>query len=85
MRDDFLDGLRNALKIREEKNYEFRNVDGLTFAFMTRIVTVNGKISSAEIRPQGIIYEENGQYYFAPLDPAAEVEPLIKEFVRKCL
>ena len=46
---------------------------------------IKGRISSASIAPVGIIYEENGQYYLAPLDEAVNINETVKEYVEKCI
>jgi hypothetical protein len=49
----------NALNIEEIKRYEFRTICGFTFAFKKEEIRINNHLSSAEILPVGIIYEEN--------------------------
>ena len=77
--------IEDIFDIRTDKEYHFKEVYGLTFAFSEKIVHINDKISSAELRPVGIIYEENSQYYLAPLYDAIEIEEVVREFVRKNL
>lgn len=75
--------IEDTLGIKIIEEYEFKKIYGLTFVFKRAISTINERISSAEIRPVGIIYEENGQYYLAPLDVIDEISEVIKEFVEK--
>lgn len=74
-----------SLGIEEMKTYEFRTVCGLTFAFKKEEITINNKISSAEILPVGIIYDENGEFYFAPLHDAVEIDEVMKSFVEQVI
>ena len=84
--DKFLENFIDELfEIKTDSEYHFKDVCGFTFAFSEKIVHINDRISSAEIRPVGIIYEENGQYYLAPLYDAVEIDEVVHEFVRKNL
>lgn len=82
MDDDFI---KDVLKISEKIEYEFREIHGFTFVFETSITSLGDKISSAEIKPVGIIYDENGEYYLAPLDNDIQNEAIIKDFVNEIL
>lgn len=75
--------IEDAIGIKIIEEYEFKKLYGLTFVFKRKISTINEQISSAEIKPIGIIYEENGQYYIAALDVIDELSHVIKEFVEK--
>lgn len=77
---EFLDEM---LEITEDIEYVFEKRFGLTFVFRRDITFIRDKITSAEIIPIGIIYEENDQYYFAPLYDKNEIEAIVKEFVEK--
>lgn len=84
--DKFLENLIDELfEIRTDSEYHFKEIRGLTLAFHEKIVHINDRISSAEIMPIGIIYEENDQYYLAPLYDAVEIDEVVHEFVRKNL
>ena len=63
------------------QSLEFRQIYGFTFVFLTTFNSVMGKVSSAEITPVGIIYDENGEYYFAPLKDNIKAEKVVEEFV----
>ena len=76
------DELKKLLKIDETREYEFRNIYGFTFAFMRKIVYLDNRLTFSEIKPVGIIYEENGEYYFAPLDKVVDITAVVKEFVK---
>ena len=52
---------------------------------LAHILEIDEKISSAEIKPLGIIYEENGEYYLSPLDRIDDIEAIMKEFVESYL
>ena len=79
------DELMEMFSINETCDFEFGEVCGFTFAFKTRILTIEDKLTSASITPVGIIYEENGEYYLAPLDEAVNIHEIVKEFVKKCI
>jgi hypothetical protein len=55
----------------------------LTFGFKSEIASVRDSVSSASIIPMGIIYRENDEYYFAPLDETYQINEIVKEFVEK--
>jgi predicted transglutaminase-like protease len=46
---------------------------------------MHNHIPSASIRPVAIIYEENDQYYLAPLDEPIKINEIVKEFVENIL
>ncbi len=80
--DEYIENLLDDLfEIKTYYQYDFKKLYGLTFVFSEKIVHINDKISSAEIRPVGIIYEENGQYYLAPLYDKIETEEVVRKFV----
>lgn len=85
MSDSILKYIEMFLELKNYTDYEFKKVYGLTFAFKREILMIKGRISSANIAPVGIIYEENGQYYLAPLDEAADINEIVKEYVEKCI
>ena len=39
-------------------------------------------LTSAEIKPVGIFYEENGEFYLAPLDETINIEQIVEEYVK---
>lgn len=82
MSDDIIRDLQNIFEIKEETYYEFKEVYGLTFVFQTKIHHVQEVLSSAEIRPLGIIYTENEEFYFVPLDRVKNLPEIIEEYVK---
>ncbi len=82
MKDEIGEFIKDTLKIDETSNYRFRKIYGLTFVFEEIFLEINEKISSAEIKPVGIIFEENDEYLFSPLDEVDDIEPIIKEYVK---
>ena len=70
-------------KINQDTEFKFKDLYGFTFVFEENILRINEKISSAELKPVGIIYEENGEYYFAPLDEVGDIKAIINEFMKK--
>ena len=49
---------------------------------MTKTTLIKDKISAYEIIPIGIIYTENDEYYFAPLDRVDYIDDVIEEYVK---
>ena len=73
------------IKINQNTEYKFKNIYGITFVFEEKILEIDEKISSAEIKPLGIIYEENGEYYLSPLDEIDDIKAIMKDFVESYL
>ena len=70
-------------KINQDTEFKFKDLYGFTFVFEENILRINEKISSAELKPVGIIYEEHDEYYFAPLDEVGDIKAIINEFMKK--
>ena len=85
MSDDIIRDIEEIFEITEDSNYEFRKHYGFTFVFRTRILVFKDRMSSAEIAPVGMIYEENGEYFFAPLANTTDLEEIVKEYVENCM
>jgi hypothetical protein len=49
---------------------------------MRKIVYLDNRLTFSEIKPVGIIYEENGEYCLAPLDKVVDITAVVKEFVK---
>jgi len=79
MSDDFL---KDLFEITQDHQFEFKEVYGFTFVFRTTLTKFKEMITSAEIKPVGIIYEENGEYYFAPLYEVENISEIIEEYVK---
>ena len=73
------------LNIKEIIKYEFKTICGFTFIFKKEEMQMNNRISSLEIMPIGIIYEENDEYYLAPLHDTIEIDEVIKSFVEEVI
>ncbi len=71
--------------IDEITEYIFHEICGLTFVFKSEMLLMKSRISSASIIPVGIIYEENGEYYLAPLYDTINIDEIIKSYVESCL
>ncbi len=82
MNNEIFDEIRRSFKIKLITSIRFKEVCGFTFVFKETINIVRNTISSAEIKPLGIIYSENGEYYFAPLENISNIEEIVKEYVR---
>ena len=85
MKDEIEKFITDLFSIDEHESFEFKTLYGFTFAFKRTVFEVNGMISSEELSPAGIIFEENDEIYFAPLDETIKIEAIVKEFVEKCL
>ena len=81
MKDEIMDFVLDQFGIDRDTTFEFRELCGFTFVFQKSIFTYKDSCSSAEIKPVGIIYEENGEYYLAPLDEVNKIDAIVKEFV----
>lgn len=85
MDEFFKNFLYDALDIKEIKKYEFIEKYGFTFVVKREDTYINDKLSSAEIIPLGIIFDENGEYYYAPLHVTTEIDAIVKEYVEEKL
>lgn len=83
MKDEIIDFLSGELDMEGNVEFEFRELYGFTFVFQKWFLTYEEKYSSAEIKPVGIIYEENGEYYLAPLGKADNIHEIVREYVNK--
>ena len=84
MKYEIVDFITGQFDIDEITTFEFRKICGFIFVFQKSIFTYHENYTSAEIRPVAIIYEENGEFYLAPLDETTEIDEVVKEFVRNC-
>lgn len=77
---DLIDDLFE-LDVREE--WHFRKLYGFTFVFKRNLIEYRNSLTSCEIRPVGIIYTQNGEYYFAPFGKAEKIEKMVEAYVRE--
>ena len=82
MKYEILNEIDDILNLTHSRKIEFRQLYGFTFVFKTDIVNINENITSAEIKNIGIIYEENDEYYFAPLYDVEDIDEIIREYVK---
>ena len=75
--------IHDALNFDVIVEYNFRRLYGFTFAFKSEFIRMRNQLTSASITPVGIIYEENGEFYLAPLYDDIEIEEVIKSYVEK--
>ena len=75
--------IHDALNFDVIVEYNFRRLYGFTFAFKSEFIRMRNQLTSASITPVGIIYEENGEFYMAPLYDDIEIEEVIKSYVEK--
>lgn len=75
--------IEDIFDFKIDTEYHFKTLYGLTFVFKNEIASVRDSVSSASIIPMGIIYRENDEYYFAPLDETYQINEIVKEFVEK--
>lgn len=66
MKDELERFIKNQFNITENTEFKFHEMCGLMFVFKQTFFNIDEKITSAEIKPVGIIYEESNEYYFAP-------------------
>lgn len=85
MKDELINDIGGFFEISQDTDFEFKEFYGLTFVFKRKIVHFRNRISSAEIAPVGIIYEENGEYCFAPLDRTEDIHEIVREYVENHL
>lgn len=83
MNEHIEDLIEDMFDFSIEREYLFEKRYGFTFVMRRDIATFNDQMSSAEIKPVGIIYEENGEYYYAPLYGEGEIDDIIQEFVKE--
>ena len=83
MSDNIFKDIKSIFEIRDNTTFEFKEICGFTFVFKTQILILRNKVSSAEIKPVGIIYEEKGEFYFAPLGRAGDIDEIVREYVKK--
>lgn len=82
MSDNVLEEIGKIFEITQERSIEFKQMYGFTFVFKKRLIFFRDEISSAEISPLGIIYEENGEYYFAPIHRSVNISEVVREYVK---
>ena len=82
MSDNVLEEIGKIFEITQERSIEFKQMYGFTFVFKKRLIFFRDEISSAEISPLGIIYEENGEYYFAPIHRSVNIGEVVREYVK---
>ncbi|MDO5831391.1 MAG: hypothetical protein Q4Q14_01005 [Methanobrevibacter sp.] len=75
--------IQTAFDFNEIVEYSFRKLHGFTFAFKSEFVFRKGNITSASITPVGIIYEENDEFYLAPLYDDVEIDEIIRNYVEE--
>lgn len=85
MKDEINEFLKDHFGIEDRTTIEFREFFGFTFAIEKSVYIFQGRYTSAEIKPVAIIYEENGEFYLAPLDKTTKIDTIVKEFVENCL
>lgn len=79
------DILKDFLPLEEITEISFKKVCGFYFAYRTTDIIIKDEISSIQITPVAIIYEENGEFYLAPIDGEDKIEEIVKSFAEKCL
>lgn len=85
MKDEIVEFITDQFNIDSNITFEFHESCGFTFVFKKSVYTYHEKYSSAEIKPVAIIYEENGEFYLAPLDEITKIDTIVKEFVENCM
>ena len=85
MKEEIKRMMYNSFDYTQEMKYHFHEAYGFTFVFKEELLTFNEIPTSLEIKPIGIIYEEKGEYYLAPLCGLDNLDEIVKEYVKKCL
>jgi hypothetical protein len=85
MEDKLKKFVYDTFEIETDSEYQFKEMCGLTFVFKNETVMINKRLSSKLLSPVGIIYEENDEYYFAPLDEKISLSDAVKEYVKECM
>lgn len=80
MNDDVFNDILKSFELTQDTTLEFKEVYGFTFVFKKKVISFRGSVSSAEIKPLGIIYNESGEYYFAPLYRTVNINQVVKEY-----
>lgn len=81
MADEIKEFIEDLFEIYEKTEYEFECRYGFTFVFKRSFIIMKEKVTSIEIKPIAIIYEENGEYYLAPIDVIEDINGIVKEYV----
>ncbi len=68
---------------KETSEIQFKELHGLTFVFTKNTIRINGKIASAEIYPNGIIYRDDGEIYFAVTYKAENIRRIVEEYAKR--
>ena len=84
MEDKLKKFVYDTFEIETDSEYQFKEMYGLAFVFKNETVMINKRLSSKLLSPVGIIYEENDEYYFAPLDEVGDIKVIINEFMKRC-
>lgn len=84
MEDKIKEFVYDTFEIETDSEYQFKELYGLTLVFKNDIITIGKRISSCSLSPVGIIYEENNEYYFAPLDKSVSLRDIVREYVKNC-
>ena len=85
MEDKIKNFVYDTFEMETDTEYQFKKLHELTFVFKNDVILIRKRISSNSLTPVGIIYEENGEYYLAPLDKNVSISDVVREYVRKCL
>lgn len=85
MEDKLKKFVHDTFEIETDGEYQFKEMYGLTFVFKNETVLIKKRIISNSLSPVGIIYEENDEYYFAPLDENISLSDVVPEYINKCL
>ena len=82
MKDNVFEEIGKKFEVIQDETVEFKKLYGFTFVFKKRIIKFRNEAISAEIKPLGIIYDENGEYYFAPIHRSVNLNEVVREYVK---
>ena len=76
--------IEEMLNFKAHTDWQFKEICGFTFVFKRKITEYQARITSFTIRPAGIIYTQDGEYYFAPLTKSSyDIDEIVKAYVRE--
>lgn len=74
---------KDIIDVDYETDYQFKTLYGLTFVFKRRFLQVKGMVISGSIAPEAIIYQQDGEFYLAPLKDGCDRKGICEEYRRK--
>ena len=79
MENEIRNFINDIFDIDQKTEYYFHELHGFTFVIKEEFSMIHGQVSSAQLEPIGIIYEENDEFYFAPLDKVDKIDAIVED------